>query len=100
MIDDRSRVASAARRARRWGRGAEAGPVYTYLKNLLPPSEDPAKALGEPEHSGGTAKTAAASSKPAAESPTLAVLIQEGEKAIANDQFTSAKTFFATALNT
>jgi hypothetical protein len=36
----------------------------------------------------------------ATESPTLAVLIQEGEKAIANSEFTSAKTFFATALNT
>jgi hypothetical protein len=75
-------------------------PVYTYLKNLLPPSADPARALGEPEHSGEAAKTAPASTKPAAESPTLAVLIQEGEKAIAKDQFASAKTFFATALNT
>ena len=42
---------------------------------------------------------AAASTQPAAQSPTLAVLIQEGEKAIAKDQFASAKTFFATALN-
>src|SRR5215831_640573 len=36
-------------------------PVYTYLKNLLPPSEDPAKAFSE----------SATSSKPVAESPTL-----------------------------
>jgi len=42
---------------------------------------------------------AAASTQPAAQSPTLAVLVQEGEKAIAKDQFASAKIFFATALN-
>ena len=74
-------------------------PVYTYLKNLLPPSEDLARALDQPEHSGEAAKMAAASTQPAAQSPTLAVLIQEGEKAIAKDQFASAKIFFATALN-
>ena len=75
-------------------------PVYTYLNNLLPPSEDPAKGLSEIERSGRAPKSAAGNSRPALESPTLAVLIQEGEKAIANDQFTSAKTFFSTALNT
>jgi hypothetical protein len=73
-------------------------PVYTYLKNLLPPSEAAAKALDETERSGEAAEGAAASIKTTAESPTLAVLIQEGEKAIAADQFGAAKTFFATAL--
>src|SRR5262245_15462989 len=74
-------------------------PVYTYLKDLLPPSETATKSPDKPERSGKTEEAAAASIKTAAASPTLAVLIDQGEKAIAADQFAVAKTFFATALN-
>ena len=74
-------------------------PVYTYIENLLPPSENATRALDEPEQ-GKPAQATAATTKPAAESPTLSILIQEGEKAIGKDQWASAKTFFATALET
>jgi hypothetical protein len=82
-------------------------PVYTYLQNLSPPIEDAARAL-EVRQSMQVPEAAAASIKPVpeaaaastvAESPTLAVLIQEGEKAISFSQFAAAKTLFATALS-
>ena len=56
-------------------------PVYAYIKNLLPPTEKE-RALHEPEQSGKTTQTAAPITKPAAEGPSLALLIREGEKAI------------------
>jgi len=74
-------------------------PIYSYLKNLVPPSVDSMNALNEAGDSGQAENTTPASIKPAAENPTLAVLIQEGEKAIGKDQFASAKAFFATALS-
>jgi hypothetical protein len=75
-------------------------PVYTYLTNLSPPIAAAAKASDKPETAASAATVVAGGTKPAPASPTLAVLIQEGEKAIAADQFAAAKTFFATALKT
>jgi hypothetical protein len=73
-------------------------PVYTYLTNLSPPIAAAVKASDKPETVAPAATVAAGGTKPAAASPTLAVLIQEGEKAISGSQFAAAKTFFATAL--
>lgn len=69
-------------------------PIYTYLTNLSPPSASTPKAVEIPE----TAVPKAMSAKAGAANSTLAMLIQEGEKAISGSKFAAAKTFFATAL--
>ena len=75
-------------------------PVYTYLKSLSPPSQAPDRAVDWLEPAPQPVKAVAAvASKPATQDPTLAVLIQQGEQAIANDQFVQAKVLFTTALN-
>jgi hypothetical protein len=76
-------------------------PVYTYLTNLSPPIAAAAKASDTAETAAPAAIVAAAGgTRSEAASPTLAFLIEEGEKAIATDQFAAAKTLFATVLKT
>jgi hypothetical protein len=72
-------------------------PVYIFLKNLVPPVAEASRVLETPA-AAPTSGAAAVGAKPVPPSPTLAAVIQEGEKAIAGSQFAAAKTFFGTAL--
>jgi MAP3K TRAFs-binding domain len=74
-------------------------PVYTFIKGLRAPSEKESSGdEGKPAQGGARIQAAAGNDpQPRPENPTLAVLVAQGEQAIARDQFAAAKTLFATA---
>jgi hypothetical protein len=72
-------------------------PVYTFVKDLLPPRQEIADAAASKLAQVAAAAAAMNDPKSGVENPTLAVLVAQGEQAIAKDQFASAKTFFAAA---
>jgi MAP3K TRAFs-binding domain len=70
-------------------------PVYVHLARLSPPSVAADRTFDKAD----AALRVAAESKPNAKDPTLAVLVPQGEEAIAKDRFAEAKTFFQAAIS-
>ncbi|MFN2440039.1 MAG: TRAFs-binding domain-containing protein [Chitinophagaceae bacterium] len=79
-------------------------PVYTHLHDLIPPSLEKkavnvAKELGKEIQRAITDHEASVSTEEMQkESTTLAVLVEQGEEAIKNKDFISAKAFFTAAI--
>jgi hypothetical protein len=74
-------------------RRASDSPVYTFVKNLTPPSIAAARAEAVPAEAAGARSAASARSAAPAEppSPTASVLVEQAEEAFANNNFTLAK---------
>jgi hypothetical protein len=82
-------------------------PVYTFLNQLVPPSliaqttqavTQAGQALEQASQAIAEAAPNVRTPEPAQQDTTLAMLVEQGEQAIKNDQFLTAKAMFAAAL--